>query len=223
MSSHNSNNGLSITQLIAVPAIITLAVTILRLVGELLHWSPALFSPKVGGGGSLVGIAWLAPIFGIYFAIKLSHAGAGPGSIGRAIGFSLLALVIFVAGGFALRAGESKAVPPLLLLGLAFMAVSAFVPRTGWPALFKVLLAYAFAARIPVLVVMFFAMKGNWGTHYDVAPDRFASVGLWTKYLELAVLPQMTLWMAFTTILGSLFGLVASVFVRRPSHVAQTV
>jgi hypothetical protein len=222
MSSQNSNNGLSITQLIAVPAIITLAVTILRLVGELQHWSPTLFNPKAGGGGSLIGITWLAPIFGIYFAIKLGHAGAGSSSTGRAIAFSVLALAVFLAGGFALRLGQAKTMPPLLLLGLALMAVSAFVPRAGWPALFKVLFAYAFAARIPVLIVMFFAMKGNWGTHYDVAPDGFPSVGLWTKYLELAVLPQMILWIAFTTIFGSLFGSVAGAFVRKPSRVAQT-
>jgi CHASE2 domain-containing sensor protein len=35
-------------QLILVPAVITLAVTLLRLVGELQNWSPTLFSREPG-------------------------------------------------------------------------------------------------------------------------------------------------------------------------------
>lgn len=58
--------------LILVPALISLGVTILRLVGELKNWSPLLFNPEAGGGGALVGIAWLVPIFGIYFGLKLA-------------------------------------------------------------------------------------------------------------------------------------------------------
>ena len=59
-------NDVSIKKLILVPALITLAVTLLRLTGELMHWSKALFNPAAGGGGALVGIAWLVPVFGIY-------------------------------------------------------------------------------------------------------------------------------------------------------------
>ena len=45
-------NDVSIKKLILVPALITLAVTLLRLTGELMHWSKALFNPAAGGGGS---------------------------------------------------------------------------------------------------------------------------------------------------------------------------
>ena len=38
------------------------------------------------------------------------------------------------------------------------------------------LIAYAFAARIPVLIVMFFAMRGGWGTHYDAVEARFGGL-----------------------------------------------
>jgi hypothetical protein len=44
-------------QIVVVPAIITLAVTLLRLFGELQHWSPNLFNPVAGGGGALIGIS----------------------------------------------------------------------------------------------------------------------------------------------------------------------
>ena len=50
--------GFSIRRLIMVPAVITLAVTLLRLVGELQHWSPRFFSREAGGAFALVGIVW---------------------------------------------------------------------------------------------------------------------------------------------------------------------
>jgi hypothetical protein len=55
-------------------SLITPAVTILPLVGELEHWSKAWFNPEVGGPWSTVGITRLAPIFGIYFAVRLVRA-----------------------------------------------------------------------------------------------------------------------------------------------------
>ena len=46
-----SGSRISITRLIIVPSVITLAVTVLRLVGELQHWSTRLFNPEAGGPG----------------------------------------------------------------------------------------------------------------------------------------------------------------------------
>src|SRR2546426_440321 len=54
-------NDASIKKLILVPALITLAVTLLRLTGELMHWSKALFNPAAGGGGGLAGSGTGAP------------------------------------------------------------------------------------------------------------------------------------------------------------------
>ena len=50
-------------ELIRIPAMITLVVTVLRLLGELQHWSPFWFNSQPGGGGALIGIVWLVPIF----------------------------------------------------------------------------------------------------------------------------------------------------------------
>jgi hypothetical protein len=49
--------------------------------------------------------------------------------------------------------------------------------------------AYGLAARIPVVVVMFLAMAGNWGTHYDYvgAPEPF-QMALWPRILPLNLL-----------------------------------
>ena len=81
-----------------VPSVITLLVTLLRVMGELGHWSPTLFNSSPGGGGALVGITWLVPIFGIYFALKLSGAGEGPLGAGRAIGLAVFGLAVLAGG-----------------------------------------------------------------------------------------------------------------------------
>jgi len=51
-----SGRRLSIVRLIFIPSVITLAVTLFRVIGELKHWSPILFDPASGGGGAIMGI-----------------------------------------------------------------------------------------------------------------------------------------------------------------------
>ena len=96
-------------KLILVPALITLAVTLLRLTGELRNWSPTFFSREAGGAGAIVGIVWLVPVFGIYFAIKLAAEGNRPAKVGAAIGYPLFGLALLPAVGFiAVKAGVSE-------------------------------------------------------------------------------------------------------------------
>lgn len=215
-----SGSSISITRLILVPSVITLAVTGLRLVGELQHWPTRLFNPEAGGPGSIIGIAWLAPIFGIYFALKLARAGETPAGAVRVIGFAVLALVVTFAGGF-FGFGMKAEFPGKILIGLVLIAAGVVIPFFGWRALSRVLLAYGYAARIPVLILMYFAMRGNWGTHYDAIPPELPQdMSFWTKYVELAVVPQMLMWIAFTMIMGSLFGGIAIALIR-PSKPAE--
>lgn len=202
----------SVGRLILVPSIITLAITILRLVGELEHWSPRLFNTSAGGGGALVGISWLPIILGPYFAARLLKAGEGPKSMGRAIGLAVLGLAVaivltLVPGWLQMR----LAFEPRLLYGWTAFVIGALVAFAAWPALFKVLLAYAYAARIPVAAIMFFAFQGNWGTHYDAPPpDLPPTMSLVPKYIWLGLVPQLTLWVAFTLMVGMFFGTLAA-------------
>jgi hypothetical protein len=211
----NTKSNISIPQLIFIPSVITLAITILRLVGELQHWPTSLFNPEAGGGGAIVGIVWLVPILGVYFAMKLSAAGQGPASAGKAIGYSVLALAITFAGGFIGFAPQIQ-FPGKIAVGLLLMALGGVIPFFPWPALWKVLTAYGYAARIPVAILMYFAIRGNWGTHYDVPPPDFpADTAFWPKYMQIAFVPQMLIWVVFTIIVGSLFGSVAVAVARR--------
>jgi hypothetical protein len=213
-------NDIEIRKLILVPSLITLAITLLRLTGELLHWSPALFNPVAGGGGALVGIAWLVPVFGIYFGLKLAKAGMAVAS-GPAIGYAVLGLLLMPIGGFgAVKLGLPQQSLRTLGVFVVLSIVGAAIAYRGWPALGRVLVAYGLAARIPVVLVMLAAMLGNWGTHYDVAPPNFPAMSPISKWLVIGVLPQLTIWMWFTIAAGGIFGAVTAAVAgraRRPA------
>jgi hypothetical protein len=202
-------------RLIVVPAVITLAVTLLRLFGELQGWSPRLFSRAAGGGGSLVGISWLVPVFGAWFGWRLARSGERT-SVGRALGLTLLAIAILPVSGFAAaRLGVDPTSLPILLIYAVVSVVGLVVAVRAWPALGRVLLAYALAARVPVVLVMLAAILGNWGTHYDVMPPGAPEMsGLW-KWAVIGLLPQMTIWLWFTVAIGGLFGVAAGAIAGR--------
>lgn len=194
-------------KLILVPALITFAVTLLRLVGELMHWSPTFFNRTAGGRGAIVGIVWLVPVFGIYFAVKLAGAGEAPSSAGAAVGYPLLGGLLLPAAGFvAVKLGVGPESFTIFAVFVVFSIVGAVIAFRGWPALARTLLAYGLAARIPVAIVMLFAILGDWGTHYDVAPPDFPAMSPVLKWLLIGLLPQMTVWLWFTIAVGALLG-----------------
>ena len=214
----------SVGRLIFWPSVITLAITVLRLVGELQHWSPRFFNPEPGGGGALVGISWLPLFFGVYFAIKLAGAGEGPPSATRAILVPVLGIVVIVIGvGVSSLISPQPAAPiAIVILNIAAL-VALVVQRYSWPGLFKTLLAYAFAARIPVALIMLVAIYKNWGTHYDVAPTAdFPAMHWFLKWLLIGALPQFLIWIAFTVIVGGLVGGITGAIARRRTGTQQT-
>ena len=222
MSENRTGAGPGTMQLILVPALITLAITILRLVGELQHWPSPWFSASAGGGGAIIGISWLPLILGPYFAVKLAGAGTGPSSTGKSIGFAVLGLVTMIAGGI-IGFAPKPAFPGKLIVGLVIMAGAAALPFSAWPELGQTLLAYGYAARIPVAIVMYFAIQGNWGTHYDALPPNYhGPADLWGKYFFIGLMPQLVVWPVFTIIIGSLFGSIAAAIARRGKPAMQT-
>ena len=208
-------------RLIGGPSLVALGVTLLRLVGERGHWSERWFSPATGGivpqGVSwLFGITWLAIPFGAYFGLRLTRAGEGPSRPGRALAWSLGGVaVLLVVGRLAGRL--PLPFPPILVGVWSVMVAAAALAWIGWPALGRTLLAYGLASRVPVAVVMFFAMLGNWGTHYDYVGVPFAArLSFWPRYLWLAFFPQLVFWVGFTVLMGALAGSLAVVLLMRP-------
>jgi hypothetical protein len=212
-------------RLVLVPAVITLAVTLLRLTGERLHWSRALFNPEAGGGAALVGISWLPPFFGLYFAWRLARVGQGPGPLGRAYALAVVALLLMPATGVVAWLVGAAAFSFTFLIVYAVVAIAGVViAMRAWPQLGRTLLAYAFAARIPVALVMLVAMLGNWGTHYDVPPSAdFPAMSVGAKWFWIGVLPQMTVWIWWTVVAGALFGIGMGAFAARRRRAAAAV
>jgi len=204
----SSRQGLDIKHLILIPAIITFGVTLLRLVGELNQWSPILFGREAGGGGSIVGISWLVPFFGIYFALKLVKMGHAPASGWKTAGSALLG-VVAGAAVIAILFSLSQSFVVLAAAGVLAALTALFVVRKTWPALFRTLLAYGFAVRIPVAIVMLFAIYGEWGTHYELGAPGTPEMAPFVKWIVIGVIPQMTAWIAYTVVFGSLFGGIA--------------
>jgi hypothetical protein len=57
---------------------------------------------------------------------------------------------------------------------------------------------------------MLVAMLANWGTHYELGPPELPPRGLFTKWLVIGLVPQLTLWIGFTMVVGAIFGSVAA-------------
>ncbi|MGE5127636.1 MAG: hypothetical protein ACM3PV_15195 [Betaproteobacteria bacterium] len=190
---------------------IALAVTLLRLAGERLRWSEAWFSRETGGIvpsrlGWVVGITWLALPFGAWLAARLVARGEAPTSSRRAIGLAFLGAVLFLA---LLRLAPQLGLgfPTVLLAIWAAAVAGAAVAWVAWPALARVLLVYGLLSRVPVVVVMFLALRARWGTHYDYADSpMLQQMPFWTGFTWLALFPQLVFWVGFTIIAGLLAG-----------------
>jgi hypothetical protein len=206
----------SVGRLILVPAVLTLAVTALRLTGELLGWAPALFSRAAGGAAALVGIVWLVPVFGAHFGWRLAREGAGPASPWRAAGWALVALLGHIGLLIALFSVFRRPVAQLAILFVTSWLFTLFA-RRAWPELWRVLIAYAFAARLPVLAAMFLSIFGGWDTHYAKPRPDFPPMGHAGLFFWTALLPQLGVWVWFTVVAGLLFGILAAAVARRRS------
>ena len=209
MMADSDKGPISVKDMILVPAVITLAVTILRLTGELNGWSPLLFNSEAGGGAAIVGIAWLVPIFGVYFALRLARSGGAPTSAGRVLAYAaggLAAAVAIMIGG-SLLVGE--AYPVAMLVPAVAGIVGMSIACRGWCALGRILFYYALAARIPVILITLLAVVGDWGTHYDAVPPGFPEMSAMGKFFWSGVVPQLTVWVAYTMVVGALFGGIA--------------
>jgi len=207
-----STTNLGIHRLILGPALVTLAVTVARVAGELAHGPRILFNAAPGGAWAIVGIIWLAPVFGVYFALKLEARGQGPKSWVRAVGSALtgVAMVFVLSFLGSLLHIQQHFWGRLIYIWLV-VALAALVTLPGWHSLFLTLLAYAYAARVPVAIVMFIAFWQDWGTHYDAIPaDLPDGLSLLAKYLWLGFFPQLILWVGETILAGMLFGSVAA-------------
>ncbi|HEX9724489.1 MAG TPA: hypothetical protein VGC53_09445 [Vicinamibacteria bacterium] len=213
----------SAVRLVFVPALISLIVTLWRLTGELLHWSDRFYNPEPGGAGAIVGITWLAPVFGIYFALHLARDGQSPSHWPKALGLGFIGAAVLIAGtplqALFLEQSFFAGLVYIWVLGLVAASVQFF----GWPQLFKTLLVYGLAARLPVILIMALAIQGVWGTHYDARPAGFPEMGWQAAFIWLGLLPQLLFWVPFTIVMGAFFGTPVAAVLHRMQTASRAV
>jgi hypothetical protein len=181
-------------RLIRGPLLISVALTLLRLFGELGHVSDRLFLRSQGGPAGvswIFGITFLPVLFGPFFLDRLRASEGRPPSLRVLVCGILGAAFVLLADHFVLPRVPLP-FPRILIAVWAVMAAGA------------ALQAYGLASRAVVALVMLLAMIGNWGTHYDYfgMPAEF-QMPLLHRFLWLALFPQFILWVGFTLILGS--------------------
>lgn len=219
----------STRSLVMIPAILTLVVTLLRLIGELLGWNETWFGTGVGEPGpdgearspGLFGIVWLVPIFGAYFGYRIRSAFGGP-QLGRSLGMFVVAILLSAGGVFLLvmmgliTMPDPKAVPKEpegLLWGLCVMLVGLGVGFIAWGKLAWTLLVYGVLARIPVVLITCLAVAMDWETHHTKLPAGVPDKEGMAKLVALLT-PQLSVWIVFTVLVGGFFGSLASRMVR---------
>lgn len=197
------------------PGVITLAITLLRLLAELQNWDAALASDRGGGDLALIGISWFMFPVGAWMGWKLARAGDPPTQPGRALAthaiFAVAAVLWFGLMAALLVEGEdvSTAFPDIVFINGAAYTVLAIVLWRLSPQICRVMFAYGVLARVPVIVITCIAVPMQWGTHYErIGPGD----GL-PGYSDLAAVlglsyAQALLWVPITMLFG---GLVASV------------
>jgi hypothetical protein len=208
---------LSIPRLVLVPTLFTLGVTLLRLAGDLRGWPSPWFDKSSG----IVGITWLLPpIFGFYFAWKLWRAGERIDRVDRAFLLGLLGVVLNQLVEATVFQYAHISIYSSLVVLWTVAVISAYLQYLAWPALCKTLIAYGLGARVPVVVIMFFALRGHWGTHYDRPSGPF-KLGFWPEFLWFGFFEELIYWVSFTVAIGSLAGSVAVAVAKRRMRESQ--
>lgn len=210
-----------LTAPLAIAAVLSLLVNGLRLYGELEQWDVPflgknLFSTEAGGGGSMLGITWLVPVFGFWFGRRLARGGHGPTNpIGKTLLLHLLgAALTFGVMGLVLGAKlfEDWKVAGYVTFGCGVLF--GLFALKAWPRAYLIHLAYGVLARAPVVLIQFVAIKKGWDTHFSKAhPDLPKDPDSTLLALTLA---QTTFWpLTFTVLVGGIFATIGAKTVRQ--------
>lgn len=188
-------------------AAVALAITLLRLLGEVRHWDPLLFGSDAGGGGALVGIGWLILAFGALAGRQLQRIGRGPADARRAWTRTGLGVVTPLAG-FILVVTAIGPTPFGMIVGAGACIAGAIIAAPAWPELARASLLFALLCRIPILVITPFAIANDWGTHYEKLAPGSPELEPLTRTLVLCM-AQVIFWIPITILGAQLAALVS--------------
>lgn len=216
---------LTTRSLVLVPAIVTLLVSVIRLVGELQGWNETWFNTAGPGPDrqqGLFGITLLVPLFGFWFGWRLRRATGGPKGVGKAMWVYVAGAGVLVGGFLAAAAAglivmptkAAPGVPEGMLWAVGLVVAALLVGFAAWPRLSATLFVYALLARIPVIALTFLAVAKDWDTHHTKLPPDFALPEGTSKAVFLSM-PQGTFWIAITVLVGGVCGCLGAALAGR--------
>jgi hypothetical protein len=187
--------------LLLIAGVITLVVTLLRILGESKGWDESLFN-REAGGRSWFGIIWLVPAFGILFGRRLAKAGTKPPFVTSFFVPMFAAVGLFGAVAYCASHFQDENLREKVQYVYYAGPVVALLGLLVWPRAFMACLAYAFLARVPVMVVQYLDIHKGWQTHYGkMLPGMPTNMSAEEKVLHLT-LAQVGFWLPFTILLG---------------------
>ncbi|MFT7536064.1 MAG: hypothetical protein ACI85K_002018 [Hyphomicrobiaceae bacterium] len=198
-----------IVPILLVAAILTLAVTIVRVIGECNQWDSFWFSPEPGSPLNPFGIVWLVPVFGFLFGRRLSQSGGAPRFV---TGFFVPMFGFFAIMGAAFAIGaqfEGQEMLRALTYFLYGAPVLSLLALFAWPRAFVALLAYGIVARVPVMLVQYLDVQNGWQTHYGRLHPKLGVLAADDR-IWLLTLAQAGLWIPFTITLGCAFAAIGA-------------
>lgn len=202
-------------RLLSWPLLLTLLLSIGRLVGEV----QGSLGAASGGAGSPFGITWLLFVFGGWFGFRLRAQGSRPMMQPAWLWWGLLLALLVGAFVWFTRGvdlmGKDAATEAAVKDLVTTMAIVA-VPTAGlcfaiWPRLAWTLLCYGLGARAMVLGITGLAKHMGWDTHYTKFGPAGFEYDMATTMTNAAV-AQLGIWVPITMLAG---GFVGSWFGRR--------
>jgi hypothetical protein len=196
-----------------VTAMLTLVVTVVRLIGEYNHWDADWFSTEAGSRFNPFGIVWLIPVVGFLLGRRMSQSGGVPRFVtGFFVPmFSFFAQLIASVLVFAnLEGDELLAASHYIYWG---SWIASLLALFAWPRAFVVLLIYAISARAPVIWIQYLDIQNGWQTHYGRVRDVMGSMGA-DERLWVLNYAQIGWWIPFTVTLGCGFAAIGALTVR---------
>ncbi len=195
-------------------AVVTLLVTVLRVIGESQGWDSAWFNPEAGSAFNPFGIVWLVPLFGFIFGRRLAQAGTGPafitGFFVPMFGFfSIVGMAMFLGSSFE---GEEMRDATIYLFGAA--SLLSLLALFAWPRAFFTMLFYSISARLPVMLVQYLDIQNGWQTHYGRTAPQMGHMGP-DERIWMLTQWQAGFWIPFTVTLGCGFAAIGAAVGRR--------
>jgi hypothetical protein len=200
--------------LLLVAGILTLVVSLLRLLGERKGWDAHWFNPEAGKLAGF-GIVWLIPIFGFLFGRRLAKSGSVPRFVTSFFVPMFAALALFFAGVYCNSQFEAQELRDALRYVYFGGPVLALAGLFVWPRAFTACLLYGVLARVPVVVLQYLDIQNGWQTHYGkvhpgMGADMSADDRLW-----ILTLAQAGFWLPFTVLLAGGMAALGAATVRK--------